>query len=157
MLGAGVAIMALPRVAAAEPSFPQGAVIRTILKDYAPGELGGGATLFHEHMSMAPDLLLRFGRYVAEAQAVNRAPNAPSPAGGGAAGPNPDLSWMRDLDLMSEELAFAKREGIGCIVDAGTPDMGDIGSLRQIAQKSGMPIGERWLHAQPFYPARSPP
>jgi predicted metal-dependent phosphotriesterase family hydrolase len=37
--------------------------------------------------------------------------------------------------------AIAKRKGIGCIVDAGAPDMGrDIGSLRQIAQKSGMPI-----------------
>jgi phosphotriesterase-related protein len=154
ILGAGAANMALPRVAAAELSFPQGAVIRTILKDYAPGELAGGATLFHEHMSMAPDLLLRFIRYLTEAQAVNRAPNAPSPAGGGAAGPNPDLSWMKDSDLIAEELTIAKREGIGCIVDAGTPDMGrDIGSLRQIAQKSGMPIvASGGFYAQPFYP-----
>jgi hypothetical protein len=40
MLGAGVAITALPGVASAEPSFPEGAVIRTIVKDYLPGELG---------------------------------------------------------------------------------------------------------------------
>jgi hypothetical protein len=51
MLGMGVAAAALPRGASAAPSFPEGAVIRTILKDYAPEELGGGATLFHEHLS----------------------------------------------------------------------------------------------------------
>ena len=33
MLGAGAAAAALPRVASAEPSFPEGAVIRTVLKD----------------------------------------------------------------------------------------------------------------------------
>src|SRR6516162_8822724 len=121
MLGAGLATAALPYVACAQPSFGEGAVVRTILKDYAPGELGGGASLFHEHMSMAPDFVLRFIQYTAEAQAANRAPNAPSPVGGGPAGPNPDLSWMRDAELMAEELAIAKREGIGCIVDAGTP------------------------------------
>jgi hypothetical protein len=60
MLGMGIAAAALPRVASAAPSFPDGAVIRTLLKDYPPEELGGGATLFHEHMSLAPDFLLRF-------------------------------------------------------------------------------------------------
>jgi hypothetical protein len=33
MLGMGVAAT-LPRMASAQPAFPQGAVIRTILKDY---------------------------------------------------------------------------------------------------------------------------
>jgi len=37
-------------LSAQAPKFPQGAIIRTILKDYAPEELAGGATLFHEHM-----------------------------------------------------------------------------------------------------------
>src|ERR1700693_2479657 len=118
MLGMGVAAAALPRVALAEPSFAEGAVIRTILKDYAPAELGGGATLFHEHVSLGPDFLQRFRQYAAEAQAVNRPPNAPSPvATQGPGGPPPDLSWMRDLDLMSDELSIAKREGIACLVD----------------------------------------
>ncbi len=67
MLGMGAAAAALPRVTSAAPSFPEGAVIRTILKDYPPEELGGGATLFHEHMSLAPDFLLRFRQYAAEA------------------------------------------------------------------------------------------
>jgi phosphotriesterase-related protein len=32
--------------------FPKGAIIRTLLKDVKPESLGGGATLFHEHLSM---------------------------------------------------------------------------------------------------------
>ena len=122
MFGMGVAAAAVPRVASAEPSFPEGAVIRTILKDYPPAELGGGATLFHEHMSLAPDFLVRFRQYAAEAQAVNRPPNAPPSTGPGR--PPPDLSFMQDLDLLAEELAISKREGIASIVDGGHSDMG---------------------------------
>jgi phosphotriesterase-related protein len=153
-LGAAVAAAALPRSATAQPTFPDGAVIRTILKDYSPQELGGGATLFHEHLSLAPDFLQRFRQYVAEAQAVNRPPNAPpSPPQFGNL-PPPDLSFMRDFELLSEELAIAKREGIACIVDAGHPDMGrDIGALRQLAQKSGMPIvASGGFYTEPYYP-----
>src|SRR5258707_7539813 len=154
MLAMGAAAAALPRPASAEPSFPEGAVIRTILKDYPPEELGGGATLFHEHMSLAPDFLLRFRQYAAEAQAVNRPPNAPQSAGPGAAVPPPDLSFMRDLDLLTEELAIAKREGVACIVDGGHADMGrDIGWLRQLSLSSGMPIvAGGGFYTQPFYP-----
>src|SRR5713226_9435084 len=154
MLGMGAAAAALPRAAAAAPSFPEGAVIRTILKDFPPQELGGGATLFHEHMSLAPDFLLRFRQYAAEAQAVNRPPNAPQSAGQGGTVPPPDLSFMRDPDLLKEELAIAKREGIACIVDGGHADMGrDIGLLRQLSLSSGMPIvAGGGFYTQPFYP-----
>jgi phosphotriesterase-related protein len=154
MLGMGAAAAVLPRVASAEPSFPGGAVIRTVVKDYPPEELRGGATLFHEHMSLAPDFLVRFRQYAAEAQAMNRPPNAPQSAGQGGTAPPPDLSFMRDLDLMTEELAIAKREGIACIVDAGHPDMGrDIGILRQLSLRSGMPIvAGGGFYTQPFYP-----
>jgi phosphotriesterase-related protein len=154
MLGMSAAAAALPGAAAAEPSFPEGAVIRTILKDYPPQELGGGATLFHEHMSLAPDFLVRFRQYAAEAQAVNRPPNAPQSAGQGGAVPPPDLSFMRDADLLTQELAIAKREGIACIVDAGHPDMGrDIALLRQVSSRSGMPIvAAGGFYTEPFYP-----
>jgi len=154
LLCMGAAAAALPLGASAAPSFSEGAVIRTILKDYPPQELGGGATLFHEHMSLAPDFLVRFRQYAAEAQAVNRPPNAPQPAGQAAAGPPPDLSFMRDLELLKEELAIAKREGIACIVDGGHADMGrDIGLLRQLSSSSGMPIvASGGFYAQPFYP-----
>ena len=152
--GLGAAAAALPGVASAEPSFPEGAVIRTILKDYVPGELGGGATLFHEHMSLAPDFLLRFRQYAAEAQAVNRPPKVPPPAGQGGPALPTDLSFMQDLDLLTEELAIARREGIACIVDGGHADMGrDIGLLRQLSSRSGMPIvAGGGFYTQPFYP-----
>src|SRR5260370_15774583 len=154
MLGMGAAAAALRGVASAAPSCPEGAVIRTILRDYPPEELGGGATLFHEHMSLAPDFLLRFRQYAAEAQAVNRPPNAPQSAGPGAAVPPPDLSFMRDLDLLTEELTIAKREGIACIVDGGHAYMGlHVGLLRQLCSKSGMPImATRGLHRPPSLP-----
>ena len=52
-----VAAAALPAAAFAQgPAFPKGAIIRTLLKDYAPEELAGGATLFHEHMSLGAGL-----------------------------------------------------------------------------------------------------
>src|SRR5690242_21827426 len=78
LLGAGVATAALAGVASAQ-EFPKGAVIRTVLKDYAPGELAGGATLFHEHMSLRDGFLADWTRYAAETRAANRAPNAPPP------------------------------------------------------------------------------
>jgi phosphotriesterase-related protein len=39
-----------PRAQAA--GFPKDAIIRTLLKDMPPGAIGGGAVLFHEHLSM---------------------------------------------------------------------------------------------------------
>ena len=148
-LGAGAIVAALPEFAsAAAPVFPKGAVIRTILKDYAPEDLAGGATLFHEHMSFADDFMTRWGRYAAETRAANAPPGA---AGRGAAAPAAGRGtpppapsgpfFMQDVDLMSEELAIAKKEGISCIVDGGHPDMGrDINFLRQLSQRSGLPI-----------------
>ena len=38
---------------AATLTFPEGAIVRTVLADVDPQELGGGATLFHEHLSFA--------------------------------------------------------------------------------------------------------
>src|SRR5262249_21264615 len=86
MLGMGAAAAALPEFAfAADLTFPKGAVIRTVLKDYAPEELAGAATLFHEHMSFADDFMIRWNGFSAATRAANAPPN---PAGrtGGAAG-----------------------------------------------------------------------
>jgi phosphotriesterase-related protein len=171
MLGLGACATALPRLAgAATPTFPKGAVIRTILKDYAPEELAGGATLFHEHLTFAPDFMTRWVGYAAETRALNGPPPGAAGAGGrggaaGAAGgaggrgatapPTPaGPFFMQDLDLMSEELTIAKSEGIACVVDGGHPDMGrDINFLRQLSTKSGMPIvAGAGFYTQPFYP-----
>jgi len=167
VLGAGAFAAALPEWAsAAAPTFPKGAVIRTILKDYAPEDLAANATLFHEHLSLAPDFLTRWTRYAAETRAANGLPagRGAAPAAGagrgagdagrGAAAPAPGPFFMQDLDLMAGELAAAKRDGIGCIVDGGHSDMGrDFEFLRQLSTKSGVPIvAGAGLYTQPFYP-----
>jgi phosphotriesterase-related protein len=173
MLGMGAVAAALPEVAsAAAPTFPRGAVIRTILKDYAPDELSGGATLFHEHMSFASDFMTRWTGYAAETRALNGPPPAAAGAGGGrggaaagggaggrggggAAAPAPSGPFfMQDADLMAEEMRIAKSEGISCIVDGGHPDMGrDINFLRRISTMSGVPIvAGAGFYTQPFYP-----
>jgi len=87
LLGMGAAAAALPDITLAAPTFPKGAVIRTVLKDYAPEEITGGATLFHEHMSFADNFMTRWTQYSAETRAANNAP-APgtAPAAGGRAG-----------------------------------------------------------------------
>jgi phosphotriesterase-related protein len=162
MLGAGAVAAALPEYAsAAALTFPRGAVIRTVLKDYAPEELAGAATLFHEHLSFADDFMTRWTGYAAATRAANGAPPAGAAGGRGgrAGGPPPAAApsgpfFMQDLDLMTAELVTAKSEGIGCIVDGGHPDMGrDINALRQLSQKSGMPIvAGAGFYTQPFYP-----
>jgi phosphotriesterase-related protein len=144
------------------PTFPKGAIIRTILKDYAPEELARGATLFHEHMQLAPDFNAKFAAATAAARAANGLPPAPPRGGGpprGGAGPatpsTPPPDIMHNVDLMSAEVVKAKNDGgLACIVDAGHPDMGrDVNFLRQVSMKSGVPIVVGGgFYSQPFYP-----
>ena len=154
MFGAGVAAAVVPRCLFGQaPAFPKGAIIRTILKDYAPEELAGGVTLFHEHLQLAPDFSARFGAAAAAARAANGLPPIPPRPGGAAPPAGPDI--MHDVDLMSAELTKAAREGnIACIVDAGHKEMGrDVNFLRQVAMKTGVPIvAGGGFYAQPFYP-----
>ena|SRR5581483_9329178 len=164
MLGWGAAAAAWPYRTDAALTFPKGAVIRAVLKDYAPDELGGAATLFHEHLSFAPDFMTRWTRYAAETRAANGLPAAGAGRAGGAGtaragqAPPPQPSgpfFMQDTVLMVDELKTAKAEGIGCIVDGGHPDMGrDISALKQLSQQSGLPIvAGAGFYTQPFYPA----
>ena len=152
VLGMSAAAAALPvGVFAQASAFPKGAIIRTILRDYTPEELAGGATLFHEHMQLAPDFNAKFAAATAAARTANGLPPAPA-RGGGAAPAGPDI--MHNVDLMSAEVAKVKGEGVACIVDGGHPDMGrDINFLRQVSMKSGVPIvASGGFYSQPFYP-----
>ncbi len=155
-LGIGAAAAALPRsVFAQEPTFPKGAIIRAILKDYTPQELAGGATLFHEHMQLAPDFNAKFAAATAAARAANGLPPAPARGGGGGGAPKaPPPDIMHSVDLMSDEVAKVKTAGVACIVDGGHPDMGrDVNFLRQVSMKSGVPIvAGGGFYSQPFYP-----
>src|SRR5262245_34610581 len=131
ILGIGAAAAALPASVFAQtqtPAFPKGAIIRTLLKDYAPEELAGGATLFHEHIQLATYFNAKFAAATAAVRAANGLPPAPARGGGAGRGsgspaaPPPDI--MHNVDLMSGEVAKVKSAGVACIVDAGHPDMG---------------------------------
>ncbi len=153
-LGASAVAAALP--ASGQTAFPKGAIIRTILKDYAPEELAGGATLFHEHLQLARDFNQKFFAAAAAARAANGLPPAPARGGGPARAntpPPPDI--MHDVDLMTAEVDKAKQEGnLACLVEAGHPEMGrDISFIRQVAMKTGLPIViGGGFYSQPWYP-----
>jgi phosphotriesterase-related protein len=126
-----------------------GPIIRTVLKDLPPEVLAGGATLFHEHLSLAPEFI---PKWIALARAQNpQAKAGPPPP---QAPPSDRPYFMRDLDLMVEEIRAAGKEGVACIVDGGHPDMGrDLDFLKQLSMQSGMPIvAGCGYYSQPFYP-----
>jgi phosphotriesterase-related protein len=157
IFGIGAAAAALPRSAFSQATeFPKGAVIRTVLKDYAPEELAGGATLFHEHMQLGPDFNARFSAASNAVRVANGQQPAPARGGGGggAGGATPPPDIMHNVDLMSAEVAKVKDAGVACIVDAGHADMGrDVEFLRQVSMKSGVPIVVGGgFYSQPFYP-----
>jgi phosphotriesterase-related protein len=143
LLGAAATLLPAAGSARTAPQFPKGAIIRTVLKDMPPASLAGGTTLFHEHLSLAPDFLPKW-------IALFRKQNPPAPA----AALSDQPYFMRDLDLMVEEMRAAASAGIACIVDGGHPDMGrDLDFLKQVSMRSGMPIVAGFgYYAQPFYP-----
>ena len=138
LLACGAGLLA-GQSAPAQPA--KAPIIRTVLKDVAPESLSG-ATLFHEHLSLASDFMPRW-----IALARGQSPPAAAP-------PAPGF-FMEDPDLMAEELSAAAKAGVGCIVDGGHADMGrNLDFLKRLSAKSGMPIvASCGYYAQPFYPA----
>src|SRR5262245_51704515 len=134
-LGLGAVALALPRsVFGQAPSFPKGTIIRTVLRDSPPEEFAGGATLFHEHVQLAPDFSAKFAAAAAAARAANGLPPGPVPA------PPPVPAMMNDVNGMSAEAAKAKGQGVACLVDAGNREMGrDIGFVREGSVNTVMP------------------
>ena len=152
-MSAGMAsVLPAPAFAQTAP-FPKGAVIRTLFKDYDPAELAGGATLFHEHVSLAPDFMDRFRAATAAVRAANGLPPLAARAGGPPT-PAPGADPMRDVALMTQELVAARNAGVACLVDAGHPDMGrDLNFVREAAMKSGLPVVAcAGFYSQPYYP-----
>ena len=105
---------------AAAPA-PAAPIIRTILRDVAPGELGDGAVLFHEHVSLNNQFWIDMN--------LERLIDPSQPY------------FMEDMDFMVAEMQAAAEDGIACIVDGGHTDMGrDIEFIRALSERSGMPI-----------------
>jgi phosphotriesterase-related protein len=131
LLSGGALASFLPASFAADSKseqFAKGAIIRTLLKDMPPAALTGSAVLFHEHLSM------KSSRAMAN-------PNEPH--------------FTDDVDMMIEEVRIAGKEGVGCIVDGGHPDMyRNIDALKRIAKESGVPIvASGGYYMQRTYPA----
>ena len=160
LLGISAAAIALPITGFGQtPAFAKGAVIRTLQKDYAPEELGGGATLFHEHLSLAPDFMEKFSAASAAVQAASngtpaRTNTAPAPAANNNLARPPQSGPTRDMEAMLADLALTKSAGVSCLVDAGHMDMGrDIEFVRRAARQSGLPIvASAGFYSQPYYP-----
>src|SRR5579864_2306594 len=133
--------------------FPKGAIIRTILKDMKPQELAGGATLFHEHLSVAPDFMTR---WVANFRAISGRGNSTAPRGAARppAPPSDQPFAMDDMDIMTEEMKAAKADGVACLVDGGHEDMGrKLENLKTMSERSGLPVvASGGFYSQPFYP-----
>lgn len=109
---------------------PSGNVIRTILKDVSPDVLGSGATWFHEHLNIA-----------FTSPPLQRQPGTPAPP--------------VNLDLVVDELRASARDGVTCVVDAGTGRRSaqQIEELRTIATRSGVHIVVAGGYYRAPYPA----
>lgn len=122
-----------PRPRRGRPTFPRGAVIRTLMKDIKPDDVAHGATLFHEHVSLD------------DPRPSWRPPPAKMPS---------PMAYGVDVNLMIEELNASAQDGISCLVNAGTRDLGyNLDKLRAIAARSKVHIvaaGGFWQ--QPAYP-----
>jgi phosphotriesterase-related protein len=129
--------------AARRVTFPRGAIVRSVLKDVSPDALAGGATLFHEHLSINLSGLARGN----------------PPAGAGAAPPakppSPPLPPITDdVEMITQLVNRAATEGVSCIVDGGHTDMGrKMNDLRAIAGKTKVHI----VASGGFYMARTYP
>ena len=125
-----------PATASGRPpvTFPDGAVVRTLLEDLSPDALADGATLFHEHLAFN----------FASPPAEPRAPGTPEP-------PPPTNDEM--VDLMVEELQMAAFDGVSCIVDSsiGPRTEQQLANLRAMADRSDVHIvlgGSYFLQAR---------
>lgn len=104
-------------------SFPQGAVIRTILADVAPSALTK-ATLFHEHLQLG------FAYYTSPPKPIRF-----------DAKPTPE-DTARFIELVADELRMTEADGVGCIVDAAIgPRSGQqLDNLKELAKRSNVHV-----------------
>ena len=123
-------------------AFPEGAVVRTMLRDMAPAELAHGSVLFHEHMSLGLAFWDQMLPNIADAQRE------------AFIGPVDEPYFMQDTPMMVAELRAALSEGVSALVDGGHADMGrDLAFLRSVSEQSGMPIvASGGYYIDPFYP-----
>jgi Predicted metal-dependent hydrolase with the TIM-barrel fold len=109
-------------------TFPNGAIVRTILKDLSPDAIGG-SVLFHEHLD---------GVYSRDSRQLQLPP--PSTA---------------DITPVLADVKAAMKNGVVLIVDGGHPDMGvNYDHLKQISTETGVHVvASGGYYVQNTYPA----
>src|SRR5688572_14263541 len=113
--GVGLVTALRDAQAVAAQAFPQGAIVRTLLKDLPPQQITG-ATLIHEHLSLGS-----------------------SPWPGGIE--RPQWKFFDEVDVIVEEVKAVAQDGVSCIVDGGGFGLGrKMENLRTIASRSGVHI-----------------
>ena len=132
------AVEQAPAVASPAVTFPDGAVIRTILDDIAPDALAGGATTFHEHLQFS------FRMYKSPPGPATRRASAPPTAEETAAA----------IELTVDEMRRARADGLHCIVDAAVGRRSDreLDNLRQMAAGSGVHVVVAGTYFKTPYP-----
>ena len=113
---------AVPRT---QPTFPEGAIIRTILSDLPPTSLNAGSIQFHEHIG---------GVFT-----------PPRPLGASDIPPGvlQPKTEAEHLEQMIAELQMSRADGVNCLVDAAADQRREahtVDNLRTLSQKSGMHI-----------------
>ena len=119
-------------------TFPDGAVIRTILDDVTPDALAGGATMFHEHLQFS------FRMYKSPpGPATRRGSQLPTAA-----------ETVAAIELTVDELRKARADGLHCIVDAavGRRFERELDNLRQMATGSGTHVVVAGTYFKAPYP-----
>lgn len=106
-------------------SFPDGAVIRTVLGDIDPATLATGHTLFHEHLDIGASYAV---------------PPREEPRGFNDPLTNEQAEAF--VALVSEELRMSAADGLRCIVDAAIYRRSEqqLEFLRQMATRSGVAV-----------------
>lgn len=130
---------ALAPAAPAGPSFPDGAIIRTVLGDVSPAALGTGATMFHEHLQFS------FRMYTSPPR--DSAPRDTAPISA--------EETATAIDLTVSEMQMAMADGLHTIVDAavGRRSERELDNLRAMATRSGMHVVVAGTYFKAPYPA----
>lgn len=113
--------MAEAPTASPSVTFPEGAIVRTVLGDVSPEALGSGATMMHEHLSF------NFQSPPKEPRAAG-SPEPPAPS-------NDEM-----VALLVEEIKMAGFDGVSCIVDSsvGPRTEQQLANLTTMATESGV-------------------
>ena len=120
----GVSSAPSPAPPPSAASFPEGAIIRTVLADVPPASVTK-ASLFHEHLQLG------FAYYTSPPRPIKGLDIAPAPE-----------ERAKFLELVTDELRMAAADGVGLVVDAALTRRPDeqLDNLKEMATRSNVHV-----------------